>query len=193
MSSRSGMPHDPLISLPIMVVSALLYAVLFFANDWTTQYLEAAPGVNWIYLPAGLRLFLVLIFGLSGALGIVISSVLITLYRDMGDDYLSIIGIGLISGLSPLLARYLTIRNLKISPDLSNLNLPIIAACIVIFALISSSLHQLWFWLMNIPSGSFPNTIVMITGDILGAVLLIALIKVCIDLYKRIFNQQTLL
>ena len=193
MSSRSGMPHDPLISLSIMVVSALLYAVLFFANDWTTKYLEAAPGVNWIYLPAGLRLFLVLIFGLSGALGIVISSVLITLYRDLGDDYLSIIGIGLISGLSPLLARYLTIRNLKISPDLSNLNLPIIAACIVIFALISSSLHQLWFWLMDIPSGSFPNTIVMITGDILGAVLLIALIKVCIDLYKRIFNQQTLL
>ena len=193
MSSRSGMPHDPLISLLIMVVSALLYAVLFFANDWTTQYLEAAPGVNWIYLPAGLRLFLVLIFGLSGALGIVISSVLITLYRDLGDDYLSIIGIGLISGLSPLLARYLTIRNLKISPDLSNLNLPIIAACIVIFALISSILHQLWFWLMDIPSGSFPNTIVMITGDILGAVLLIALIKVCIDLYKRIFNQQTLL
>lgn len=193
MSSRSGMPYDPLISLPIMVVSALLYAVLFFANDWTTKYLEAAPGVNWIYLPAGLRLFLVLIFGLSGALGIVISSVLITLYRDLGDDYLSIIGIGLISGLSPLLARYLTIRNLKISPDLSNLNLPIIAACIVIFALISSSLHQLWFWLMDIPSGSFPNTIVMITGDILGAVLLIALIKVCIDLYKRIFNQQTLL
>jgi hypothetical protein len=46
---------------------------------------------------------------------------------------------------------------------------------------------------MDIPSGSFPNTIVMITGDILGAVLLIALIKVCIDLYKRIFNQQTLL
>lgn len=193
MSSRSGMPYDPLISLPIMVVSALLYAVLFFANDWTTKYLEAAPGVNWIYLPAGLRLFLVLIFGLSGALGIVISSVLITLYRDLGDDYLSIIGIGLFSGLSPLLARYLTIRNLKISPDLSNLNLPIIAACIVIFALISSSLHQLWFWLMDIPSGSFPNTIVMITGDILGAVLLIALIKVCIDLYKRIFNQQTLL
>ena len=193
MSSRSVMPPDPLISLPIMVVSALLYAVLFFANDWITQYLEAAPGVNWIYLPAGLRLFLVLIFGLSGALGIVISSVLITLYRDMGDAYLSIIGIGLISGLSPLLARYLTIRNLKISPDLSNLNLPIIAACIVIFALISSSLHQLWFWLMDIPSGSFPNTIVMITGDILGAVLLIALIKVCIDLYKRIFNQQTLL
>ena len=193
MSSRSGMPNDPLISLPIMVVSALLYAVLFFANDWTTRYLEAAPGVNWIYLPAGLRLFLVLIFGLSGALGIVISSVLITLYRDLGDDYLSIIGIGLISGLSPLLARYLTIRNLKISPDLSNLNLPIIAACIVIFALISSILHQLWFWLMDIPSGSFPNTIVMITGDIVGAVLLIALIKVCIDLYKRIFNQQTLL
>ena len=193
MSSRSVMPPDPLISLPIMVVSALLYAVLFFANDWITQYLEAAPGVNWIYLPAGLRLFLVLIFGLSGALGIVISSVLITLYRDMGDAYLSIIGIGLISGLSPLLARYLTIRNLKISPDLSNLNLPIIAACIVIFALISSSLHQLWFWLMDIPSGSFPNTIVMITGNILGAVLLIALIKVGIDLYKRIFNQQTLL
>ena len=67
-----------------MVVSALLYAVLFFANDWLTQYLVAAPGVNWIYLPAGLRLFLVLIFGFSGALGIAISSIFITLHREIG-------------------------------------------------------------------------------------------------------------
>jgi hypothetical protein len=193
MSSQNETPRDPLISLPMMVVCALLYAVLFFANDWLTQYLVAAPGVNWIYLPAGLRLFLVLIFGFSGALGIAISSIFITLHRGLGDSFLSIIGIGLISGFSPLLARYLTIRNLQISTDLSNLTFPIIFSCILIFALSSSGLHQLWFWFMNIPSGSFPNAIVMFIGDILGSILLIALVKICIDLYKQIFKRQTLL
>ncbi len=186
-------PEEPAFSVKTMIVCALIYALLFYANDWLTGFLEAAPGVNWIYLPAGLRLFLVLIFGLSGAVGIATASTLITLGRDLDDNIISIVGIGLISGFGPYLARLLVIRNLKINTDLSNLNAQMIAISVLVFALLSTGLHQLWFVLMGIPSGSLSNAIAMLIGDVLGALLFISIGKSGIDLYKKLFKKESLL
>jgi hypothetical protein len=55
-------------------ISAVLYSALFFFNDWITEALKYDLGVSWIYLPAGLRLLLILIFGLAGAIGIAAAS-----------------------------------------------------------------------------------------------------------------------
>lgn len=185
--------RESVISVKTIIACALIYTLLFYSNDWLTAFLEVAPGINWIYLPAGLRLFLVLIFGLSGALGIAIASTLITFGRDLGNDMFSILGIGLISGFSPYLARLLVIRNLRINPDLSNLSMQIIAISVLVFALMSTSLHQVWFVLMGIPSGSFSNAIAMLIGDILGALFFISICKFGIDLYKKFVKRESLL
>ena len=185
--------RESVISVKTTIVCALVYALLFYVNDWLTAFLEVAPGVNWIYLPAGLRLFLVMIFGLSGAIGIAIASTLITLGRDLSDDIISVVGIGLISGFSPYLARLMVIRNLKINADLSNLNIQMIAISVLVFALLSTGFHQLWFVLIGIPSGSFSNAVAMLIGDILGALLFISLCKFGIDLYKKLTKRESLL
>lgn len=185
--------RESVISVKTTIVCALVYALLFYANDWLTAFLEVAPGVNWIYLPAGLRLFLVLIFGLSGAIGIAIASTLITFGRDLSDDIIGIVGIGLISGFGPYLARLMVIRNLKINADLSNLNIQMIAISVLVFALLSAGLHQLWFVLIGIPSGSFSNAVAMLIGDILGALLFISICKFGIDLYKKFVKRESLL
>ena len=161
------------------------YSVLFFINHWLTLPLEKAPGVSWIYLPAGLRLFLVLIFGLPGVIGIVAASMLITSYRDFDVDLFTIIGIGLISGFAPYLARYMVMSKLKIAADLGNLSIQSITLCILVFAALSSSMHQLWFTFRGFESGSLMNTFVMFIGDVLGSLLLISLIKIGIDIYKN--------
>jgi hypothetical protein len=185
--------RESVISVKTTIVCALVYALLFYVNDWLTAFLEVAPGVNWIYLPAGLRLFLVLIFGLSGAIGIAIVSTLITLGRDLSNDIIGIVGIGLISGFGPYLARLMVIRNLKINADLSNLNIQMIAISVLVFALLSAGLHQLWFVLIGIPSGSFSNAVAMLIGDILGALLFISICKFGIDLYKKFVKRESLL
>ncbi len=185
--------RESVISVKTTIVCALVYALLFYVNDWLTAFLEVAPGVNWIYLPAGLRLFLVLIFGLSGAIGIAIASTLITLGRDLSNDIIGIVGIGLISGFGPYLARLMVIRNLKINADLSNLNIQMIAISVLVFALLSTGLHQLWFVLIGIPSGSFSNAVAMLIGDILGALLFISICKFGIDLYKKFVKRESLL
>jgi hypothetical protein len=167
------------------LISALLYSALFFLNDWVTEAIKYDLGVSWIYLPAGLRLFLILIFGFTGAIGIAVASFAISYYRVFPPDLITCIGIGLISGFAPLLAKWVVVTNVNISNDLSNLSLQKILFCVVVYAFISAALHQWWFVLRGLESGSLNHFLVMLVGDIAGSILLIALIKYSIDFLKR--------
>jgi hypothetical protein len=172
------------------LISALLYSALFFFNDWLTEIVKYDLGVSWVYLPAGLRLFLILIFGLAGAIGIAAASFAISYFGVFPPDLLTCIGIGLISGFAPLLAKWIVVSNIHISRDLSNLCLQKIILCIVVYALMSAGLHQIWFELRGLESGSLNHFLVMFVGDIAGSILLIAVIKYSIDLLKRSKPKQ---
>lgn len=167
------------------LISALLYSALFFFNDWITETLKYDLGVSWIYLPAGLRLFLILIFGFAGAIGIAAASFAISYFGVFIPDLVTCIGIGLISGFAPLFAKWVVVSNTYISNDLSNLSMQKILLCIVIYALMSSAFHQYWFMLRDLESGSINHFFVMFAGDVAGSILLIALIKYGIDLMQR--------
>lgn len=171
--------------LVAVLISALLYCALFFFNDWLTETLKYDLGVSWIYLPAGLRLFLILIFGLAGAIGIAAASFATSYYGAFPPDLVTCIGIGLISGFAPLFAKWVVVSNTDISNDLSNLSMQKILLCIVIYALVSSGFHQYWFTLRELESGSLNHFLVMFAGDVVGSILLIALIKYGIDLMRR--------
>ena len=172
-------------------ISTLLYSALFFLNDWLTDTLKYDLGVSWIYLPAGLRLFLILIFGLSGAIGIAAASFAISYFGVFPPDLVTCIGIGLISGFAPLLAKWVVVSNIPINNDLSNLSIQKIILCIVIYALMSSGFHQYWFVLRDLESGSINHFLVMFIGDVAGSILLITLIKYGIDLMRRTVPRGT--
>ena len=172
------------------LISALLYSALFFFNDWVTEALKYDLGVSWIYLPAGLRLFLILIFGFAGAIGIAVASFAISYFGVFIPDLVTCIGVGLISGFAPLLAKWIVVSNIHISRDLSNLSLQKIIFCIVVYALMSAGLHQYWFVLRGLESGSLEHFLVMFVGDIAGSILLIAVIKYSIDLLKSFKPRQ---
>jgi hypothetical protein len=168
-----------------VLISSLAYSALFFFNDGITETLKYDLGVSWIYLPAGLRLFLILIFGLAGAIGIAVASFAISYFGVFQPDLVTCIGIGLISGFAPLFAKLIVVSNTYISNDLSNLSMQKILLCIAVYALMSSGFHQYWFVLRDLESGSINHFLVMFAGDVTGSILLIALIKYGIDLMRR--------
>jgi hypothetical protein len=168
------------------LISAFAYALLFYSNAWLTSELVFSSGVNWIYLPAGLRLFLTLIFGLPGAIGIGVASFLISYAGALPHDLVLCIGTGVISGFAPYLARLIIFSNIKLEPDLSNLSLPNLLVCIFLYALLCAGLHQAWYRLMGLEdSGSLNHFAVMFVGDVLGSLLLISLIKASLDFLRR--------
>ena len=172
-----------------LLISALAYIFLFYLNDYLTANLYYGTGVNWIYLPAGLRLFLTLIFGFSGAVGIALASFLISYYGVFSNDLITCIGTSLISGFAPYLARLFVLHNIRLEPDLSNLNFPNLCVCILTYALLSAGLHQWWYATMGlVDTGPLNHFAVMVFGDVLGSLLLIAVVKSGMDLLKR-FKQ----
>ena len=169
-----------------LLISALAYTFLFYVNQWLTSELVFSLGVNWIYLPAGLRLFLTLIFGLPGALGIALASFLISYHGDFPQNLVVCLGIGLVSGFAPYLARFFVLSNARLAPDLSDLNFQKLIFCILIYAFLSAGLHQWWFSTMALDNAGGVNHLsVMFIGDILGSLLLISLIKYSLDVLNK--------
>jgi len=169
-----------------LILSALAYTLLFYVNNWLTSELVFSLGVNWIYLPAGLRLFLTLIFGLPGAIGITLASFLISYYGDFPHDLLLCVGIGIVSGFAPYLARVFVLSNARLAPDLSDLNFQKLIFCILIYAFLSAGLHQWWFSTMGLDNtGGINHISVMFLGDVLGSLLLISVIKYSLDVLNK--------
>lgn len=83
------------------------------------------------------------------------------------------------------MARIFVLNNIQVAPDLSNFNLPKLAGCILIFSFLSAGLHQWWFSIRGFDdAGTFNHFIVMFVGDILGTILLIAVIKYGLNLVR---------
>jgi len=187
--STQAAKFDPLLMriwLSGIFISACTYGVFFYVNSWLTSTLVFGTGVNWIYLPAGLRLFLTLVFGLPGAIGIALVSFLISYSGALSDDLIVCIGTGLISGFAPYIARIFVLSNVELAPDLSNLNLPKLIICILVYAALSAGLHQFWYLTVHLnDAGTMNHFFAMFIGDVLGSVLLISLIKYGLDFLKR--------
>ena len=89
----------------IVVLTAAAYVALFELNALLFSGLSFSASADWIYLPSGLRLGFILVFGVWGALGIVMASIATNLLHYPSGDTATLVVAGLISGLSPLLAR----------------------------------------------------------------------------------------
>jgi len=175
------------------VISAALYLAFFYFNQFITASLEDARGVNWIFLPAGIRIFITLILDYSGALGLAIASLLINYIGFYDLDLISTTGIAVICGVAPLLGRHFVIHNLKVQADLSNISLKQLLMIIIAYSLLSSGLHQLWFAARGLDSGSWSHFMAMFCGDVVGSILLVAVIKYGIDLLKGKLGRDNLI
>jgi len=98
--------------LLFVAISAIAWCVFVpfyaLAFSWT----EYVSGINWIYLPHGLRMMLVLLFGVSGALGFSIGAqILRGLELDgLTPDPLLHLPIAFVPGVAAYFAAWLTIR-----------------------------------------------------------------------------------
>ena len=159
----------------IVLSCALVYYALFDLNFKLFEELEFSSGVNWIFLPSGLRLLFVLIFSGYGAVGIVAGSALVN--YTYGDEHNHVFNVvtAIISGAAPYLSRLIVLDHFGLSTDLAGMRPKVFFRITIIFALLSATLHQLWFSWHGQTQDFLLSTFVMFVGDWLGTVLVIAL------------------
>ena len=167
------------------IACAVAYYVVFDFNKFIFNEYVFSFGVNWVFIPSGLQLVLVLTAVESAAVGIVLASWVIG-YTDyfLGSLIFTFIT-GVITGVSPLISRKISFDFLHIEEDLRNLTFKGIAQMSVIFAFISATLHQLWFFYNAVSEKFLHSTVVMAIGNLLGTVVVLCLIKVTSGTFKR--------
>ncbi len=173
----------------LLVLScALAYFFAFKLNLYWFSWIEFSHGVNWVYIPSGLRLLFVLLMARLGGIGVALSSIVLNYSYGDVDAHLFNIVTGLISGGSPCVARYLAQRWFNLDPLLMNLTGRDFFKLSVLFAAVNAIFHQLWYFWLDKTQNFLASTLAMVVGDWLGTALVLATVSLSIQLYKL---QQT--
>jgi hypothetical protein len=149
------------------------YAAMFFFNGWLFSSFEFTAGVNWIYLPAGMRLLLVLMFGLSGAIGISVGSALISVTVYFAHDPLTGLVAGFISGFAPYAIQKVMQRFAGLESSLYNINSVGLLQLTLMYAVATSFGHQAWYTLRGVTQDFWISTWPMFVGDLIGSLMVL--------------------
>ena len=176
-----------LISLISIAISAALYVSFYHLNAWLFKAFELHSGANWVFLPAGLRLMCTLVFGIDGAIGLMVAELLL-MHQNPGIDPVTGIVNGLISAGAPFLIYRAALRG-GMPASLEKLSASRLSALALVYALANSSLFSFWFTVR----GGFPyfvqNWITMFIGDLLGTLIMIYALKIALALFRRDAHQ----
>lgn len=175
--------------LLIVVTTAIAYFMLYQVNNIFFASLNYSHRVDWVFLPSGLRLMLVLVFALEGAIGIVLASTWLTYLLYFDGNYLSLFITGALSGLAPFIARQIAIDFLKLDKDLLNLNQYGLFKLSLLFAIISPLVHQTWYFWTGRTENFLASTAVMMVGDWFGTVLVLAICGLIFPLIKPVLTR----
>lgn len=153
-------------------VTAVVFLLSLAANEWLFTRSEFVRGVNWVYLPAGVRLLATLLFGFAGATGLLVASWIACFVYFFPDDFLrSAVG-GVLATVAPLAAYFLAREVLKMGRNLRNLTPAGLLFCALLYAALNSSLHYAWAVLSDARFHSISELVVMFIGDTSGAIIM---------------------
>ncbi|HEY0489613.1 MAG TPA: hypothetical protein VGD30_08895 [Telluria sp.] len=163
--------------------TVVLFCSALFVNELLFTRLEFAPGINWIYLPAGMRLLCILLFAEAGAVGLLLVSWGVCFLYFFPDDVLrSFVG-GVIAAAAP----YLVYRGAGwlagARTSLADLTPARLLAYALAFSIASPLLHHFWFALRgqdNLMSGF----LAMAAGDLAGTLIVLYSAKALLAVFS---------
>ena len=172
----------------IVLFCAVVYVFAFDLNQYLFEDLTFSQGVNWVFIPSGLRLLFVLVFWEAGAVGVMAGSIFVN-YTFSPDTHFFNWMSGVLSGASPLLAHAIATRIFGFDISLSGFHARLLLKVSVLFALISSVLHQCWYFFAGKTDNVISSVAVMGLGDWLGTVLVLTSVTYTLKIFRRLAQK----
>jgi len=163
---------DSQLKLTMAAGTAMLFIATIILNEYLFTRLEFAPGINWVYLPAGVRLLCVLLFAEAGAIGLLAASWLVCFFHFFPDDPLRALVGGILGALAPYLA-YRSLLASGMAASLRGMNGKQLLRCAVLFAVASPAMHHAWFALQGQRDGLLNGFLAMASGDLAGTLIVL--------------------
>jgi hypothetical protein len=164
-------------NLSMIVATMVMFGAALLINELLFKQLEFAEGINWIYLPAGVRLLTTLLFAEAGAIGLLLVSWLYCFFILFPHDPLRAFAGGILASAAPYLVYLGAKRWLDLQGSLANLAAWQVLVCALAYSLASPFLHHLWFALYEGREHLLNSFAVMALGDFTGTVLMLFFTK----------------
>ncbi|MBU3587829.1 hypothetical protein ICN30_08280 [Polynucleobacter sp. 31A-FELB] len=147
-----------------------------YFNNQVLPFLAFDDLTQFVYLPSGIRLLAVAIFGWLGALGITLGWIFC---HVVGGEktFLECLFIGLISGATAMASWQIWQSFLKIEVDLDNLTLKYLLYLVSISSLVGAVVRYLYIASVDPLAQFWPILTIGLVGDVTGALIVLYLIK----------------
>ncbi len=166
----------------LALTSAVLFVCFFEFNNWIFSSFQYNEGINWIFLPAGFRVILVLTMGLPGAIGLMLGSWFIDSASFTATGWFFPFLNGVVSGMTPWLVMKYLIHLGWLEPQLRQMTASRLLHVTLVFSAASAMSHQLVWWSLEKPNVNiWVDVWPMFVGNALGALLMLYGMKFVID------------
>lgn len=177
----SSLTHHAVISIRNIAITFTALTVLTWINGFLFHRFEQSEGINWVFLPAGIRLLATLFFGLSGFVGLLIASIYLNFhYFAFQDDARALYGAVAASG-GPYLGYLFAKHWFDLRPRLGNLTAGRLFFTGMLCGLMGPILYHAFSW-VHTGLVDWPALMAMITGDVLGILIILFSVKSLIKL-----------
>ena len=169
----------PALEMAIMVaISAVLYVEFFHLNNLIFSSFEHIQGVNWVFLPAGFRVLLVLGMGVPGAAGILLGNCWLDRSNFSNDTVWLLLATGVVSGFTPWCVKCVMEKKHMLARQLQKLTAQSLLHFVLAYAVANALAHQFVWWMLKRP-GTNPWVDVwpMFVGDAIGALVILYTLK----------------
>jgi hypothetical protein len=169
--------------------TVIIFLAVLTLNEWIFSRSEFVRGINWIYLPGGVRLLCALLLGTSGALGLLIASWIASYFYFFPDDSIrSAVG-AIISVAGPYISYVVAQHYFGLKGNLENLTPSRLIYSALICAFFIAALHHIWFALTVPLDDMLFSFTAMFIGDFMGAIIILYALKTALWLVSRKYHS----
>jgi hypothetical protein len=163
---------------------ALAWFVLFELNTWLFSRIHLTGFISWIFLPAAIRMFAVMVGGWAGALGLFLGAILTNLSLLKYEPF-NILVLAVLSTLGPLVAFNLCTHWLKLPQDLAGLQRSQLLVFAVAGAIFNTIPHNLYFYFTGLSPDAWSGIVPMFIGDLAGTLIVLYLASLAVRVFAK--------
>lgn len=173
-------------SFSVVLGTAAFWCASNIVNMYLMSFSNFATGIDLVYLPAGVRLVIVMMFGIWGAVGIFLANPILYEMQFGASSTIDVIVNSLICGFAPFFTVKIFCRLAGIDVAIQQLraiHFPLLALAVSIVTPVLLNLYFIAAGMKN-TTGFLANVTAMVTGDFLGCFLLIVLVRIVILVWR---------
>lgn len=170
--------------LGYIALTMVLFLAVNRVNELLFLQFEHSNGVNWVFLPAGIRLLATLLFGFAGFAGLLLVGLYLNFHHFVFDYGVRAWSGALAGALGPYLAYLFAKHWFDLGPRLKGLTAQRLLVTGLLCGLMSPAFHHAFMWVQT-GLVDWAALGVMAAGDVIGILIVLYAAKGMITLTDR--------